>query len=383
MVEQTRYQKQRAAWQLPIDFFYCWPAIIAAMSAGAVVASSNELFSHITGSREQNAPRPEPAWTTPHHIRLELGTMRLRDFSTTAHGVPTLVCAPYALHCATIADFAPDHSLVETLRQSGVGRLHVTDWRSATLAMRDFSIDHYFADLNIAIDELGPPVDLIGLCQGGWLALAFAARFPHKVRRLVLAGAPIDIAAAESRISNFARCTPLAVFEQVVRAGGGCVLGKRMLDLWGSSLNVNEERQVLQIPDNADSASVQSLLLRFADWYDTTVDLPGAYYLQVVSWLFKENRLAEGKFVVLGRSIDLKTVRHPTFLLAGRDDDLIASEQLFGAARRIGTPKTEVKMITAPCGHLGLFLGAETLKCYWTRIAGWLDEGRQDVQRAA
>jgi poly(3-hydroxyalkanoate) synthetase len=309
--------------------------------------------------------------------------MRLRDFSTTAHGVPTLVCAPYALHSATIADFAPDHSLVEMLRQSGVGRLYVTDWRSATPAMRDLSIDHYFADLNIAVDELGPPVDLIGLCQGGWLALAFAARFPQKVRRLVLAGAPIDFAAAESKISNIARYTPLAVFEQVVRAGGGRVLGNRMLNLWSLRLNVNEERQVLQIPDDADPASIQNLLLRFADWYDTTVDLPGTYYLQVVSWLFKENRLAEGKFVVLGRRVDLKTVRHPIFLLAGRDDDLIASEQLFGAARRIGTPKAKIEMATAPCGHLSLFLGAETLRRCWTRIAGWLAEDREDVQRAA
>jgi pimeloyl-ACP methyl ester carboxylesterase len=42
------------------------------------------------------------------------------------------------------------------------------------------SIDSYLADLNIAVDELGPPVDLIGLCQGGWLALVYAARFPKK-----------------------------------------------------------------------------------------------------------------------------------------------------------------------------------------------------------
>jgi pimeloyl-ACP methyl ester carboxylesterase len=41
------------------------------------------------------------------------------------------------------------------------------------------------------VDDIGPPVDLIGLCQGGWLSLVYAARFPGKVRRLVLAGAPI------------------------------------------------------------------------------------------------------------------------------------------------------------------------------------------------
>ena len=77
---------------------------------------------------------------------------------------------------------------------SGRSRVFVTDWRSATPEMRYFTIDSYLADLNVAVDQLGPPVDLIGLCQGGWLALVYAARFPTKVRRLVLVGAPIDIA---------------------------------------------------------------------------------------------------------------------------------------------------------------------------------------------
>ena len=48
------------------------------------------------------------------------------------------------------------------------------------------SIDTYLADLNVVVDHLGGAVDLIGLCQGGWLSLMYAARFPAKVRRLVL-----------------------------------------------------------------------------------------------------------------------------------------------------------------------------------------------------
>jgi poly(3-hydroxyalkanoate) synthetase len=383
MGEKTRYPKDRAAEQHPSNIFFYWPAVMAATATGAVAASLNEYARHFAGSREQDVPEPEQPWATPHHIRLELETMRLRDFSTTTHGVPTLVCAPYALHCANIADFAPGHSLVETLRRSGVSRIHVTDWRSATSAMQGLSIDNYFADLNVAVDELGPPVDLIGLCQGGWLALAFAARFPQKVRKLVLAGAPIDIAAGESKISNIATRTPLAVFEQLVRAGGGRALGKYLLELWESALEMNDKRLVLQISDNADSTSIQNLLRLFDNWYDTTVNLPGNYYLQVVSWLFKENRLAEGKFVALGRRLDLKTVCHPIFLLAGRDDELVASGQILGTAQRIGTPKTEIETATEPCCHLSLFLGAATLKRRWTQIAHWLADDQQNKQQAA
>jgi pimeloyl-ACP methyl ester carboxylesterase len=45
--------------------------------------------------------------------------------------------------------------------------------------MRYLSIDNYLADLDVAVDELGGKVDLVGLCQGGWMALLFAARFPE------------------------------------------------------------------------------------------------------------------------------------------------------------------------------------------------------------
>ena len=78
----------------------------------------------------------------------------------------------------------------------------MTDWRSASPDMRFLAIDNYLADLNVLVDELGGYVDLIGLCQGGWLALTYAARFPLKVRKLVLAGAPIDVAAGTSRLSD-------------------------------------------------------------------------------------------------------------------------------------------------------------------------------------
>ena len=164
-------------------------------------------------------------------------------------GVPTLLCPPLALHGAAIADLAPGYSLVSALRGAGIERLFMADWRSASPEMRYLGIDDYLADLNILVDELGGLVDLVGLCQGGWLSLVYAGRFPGKVRKLAMAGAPIDITARQSTLSAIAEATPMAVFQGLVDLGGGRVIGRDVASFWGNNAtDANEIRRALQTP---------------------------------------------------------------------------------------------------------------------------------------
>ncbi|OIQ73902.1 acyl-CoA synthetase [mine drainage metagenome] len=352
-----------------LEDFLAWP-----LAAVTQIAQANLrlLESLMPPARQSASPDSSFPWTSANTIALELATMRLRDFSIGADGPATLICAPYALHGATIADFAPGHSVVETLCQSGLSRVFVTDWRPATPETRYLTIDSYLADLNVAVDELGPPVDLVGLCQGGWLALVYAARFPKKVRRLVLVGAPVDIAAAESQLSRFVAGTPSSMFEEFVRSGEGIVHGGRMLEMWGIAHGPGEAEATLQTPDDIDSARRRELSERFRRWYVETVELPGSFYLQVVQWIFRENRIAEGRFVALGQRIDLAKLEIPMFLLAASHDEVVSVDQLFAVARLVGTPAGHLVKMIEPCVHLGLFLGAKVLDGPWRIIARWL-----------
>jgi poly(3-hydroxyalkanoate) synthetase len=354
-----------------------WP-----FAAAVQVAQANlQLFETLMPRAKQGPRRASQfPWTSANKIALELASMRLRDFSTRSDGPATLICAPYALHGATIADFAPGHSVVEVLRQGGLSRVFVTDWRSAMAETRYFTIDNYLADLNVAVDELGPPVDLIGLCQGGWLALVYAARFPKKVRRLVLVGAPIDIAAAQSQLSRFAGDMPSTMFDEFVRSGDGIVHGEQMLGMWGLSHGPDEAETSLQTPGDIDIERRRELSERFRQWHAETVDLPGSFYLQVVTWLFKENRIAKGTFVALGQCIDLAKLDAPIFLLAASHDEVVSRDQLFAVARLVGTPAEQLVRMTEPCGHLGLFLGADVLGGSWRKIADWLLQDLSEPQ---
>lgn len=308
-------------------------------------------------------------WTTPNSVALELATMQLRDCSRIPSGQAALVCAPYALHRALIADFAPGHSVVQSLQNGGIDRVYLTDWRSATSDMRYLSIDSYLGDLNVAVDEIGAPVDLVGLCQGGWLSLVYAARFPAKVRRLVLVGAPVD-SSIESSLSRLARNAPELVYEQLVARGGGNVSGEEMLRLWSKAPDHDDIVAALQrdLSDEQGSA----LLARFDCWNAAALNLPGAYYLEIVNGIFRENRIAGGSFVALGRPIDLKAVKTPIFLLAGLDDDVVPATQALATANLVGTPPAFIAAASEPSNHLGLFMGARTHAQAWPRIAEWL-----------
>jgi poly(3-hydroxybutyrate) depolymerase len=352
---------------------FFWPAIAAA-AASDMAALFAKRFAELAVGPD-DAPAREPQWATPHTITLELKTARLRDFSSAKNASPVLLCAPYALHGAAIADLAPGHSLVAALRHAGLQRLVVSEWRSANSDMRFLGIDDYLADLNVLVDEIGAPIDLIGMCQGGWMALVYAARFPAKVRKLVLAGAPIDIAAAPSALSTLAEGAPLAAFHELVRLGDGVLPGRKVLKLWGPETVAAEEiHQILQSNEAIGSPAFARLQASFHDWYSWTVDLPGSFFLECVERLYKRNELATGSFVALGQRVDLATITIPMFLLAAQDDELVAPPQLFAAAHLVGTAPHDVRKAIVPCRHVGLFAGKRTLEEFWPRIVRWLSE---------
>ena len=350
---------------------FLWPALAAA-SASEFAGSIAKQIIGLSGATDASSAL-EPDWTTPNSVALELNSVRLRDFSTAQEGVPTLLCAPFALHGAAIVDLAPEHSLVASLRAAGITRLFVTHWCSADDAMRFLTIDDYLADLNVLVDHLGGDVDLVGVCQGGWLSLMYAARFPTKVRKLVLAGAPIDIAAAPSGLTAITDSNPLSLFQELVKLGGGRVLGHAVQKFWGpDNLSADDIHQLLQAREPIDSPTFAPLEQRFRAWNAWTVDLPGAYYLEVVDRLYKHNALATGHFVALGQTIDLATMRAPLYLVAARDDELIAPAQLLATEQLVGTPAHDIHKEIVDGRHLGLFVGRKTLDDTWQRIAHWL-----------
>src|SRR6202023_1853277 len=321
--------------QFPYSAFF-WPALAAA-SAGEIASSFAAHFLGFSGDADGDHTLQEPEGATPSKIALDLHAVRLRDFTVAKSGVPPLLCTPLALHGAAVADLAAGHSLVAALRGAGIERLFMTDWRSASADMRFLGIDECLADLNVLVDHVGGLVDLIGLCQGGWLSLVYAGRFPAKVRKLVMAGAPVDIAARQSRLSAIAEATPRIMFQSLVNLGNGRVIGRNLAKFWGNDTEASDIRESLQTLQPIGSPEFKRLEAIFKNRNSWTIDVPGRYYLEVVDKLYKRNELASGSFVALGQKIDLSRLRLPMYLLAGSAGEVGAPEQLLAVERLVGT----------------------------------------------
>ncbi|MEK4032656.1 alpha/beta fold hydrolase [Methylocystis sp. IM3] len=319
--------------------------------------------------------RPPPQWATPARLALDLAALRLWDFSTGNAARPVVVLAPFALHDAQIADLAPGHSLISALLRHGCPRLFLIEWKSATRATCRATTDDLLAALNVAIDDVGAPVDLVGLCQGGWLSLVYAARFPAKAARIVLVGTPVDVRAAPSALSEPVASTCEEDIRRLIDMGGGCVRGERMATVWPRE-DDEEKRLVdsLEIDPPFAGPEAQQAIAAFRDWDRRPLDLPGPYFQEVFSRLYRDNLLASGGFPALGRSIDLRALRQPLFLLIGERDAIAPPAQAL-AVTRLAQGRAETAQ--APCSHLALFMGRRTIETQWPRVAAWLEEARR------
>ncbi len=155
--------------------------------------------------------------------------------------------------------------------------------------------------------------------------------------------------------------------------GGGLMKGKLMLQGWKNMHPAQHYMQEhIDLYEHMDDPAYLAKEETFASWYENPIDLPGRWYLQVISQLFQANLLAKGQFIGLGRKLSLRNITCPNYLLAGAADEITTPEQILGAARYIGTPKDQIIQKTVPGGHVGLFMGAQNLKEHWPAIARWI-----------
>ena len=324
---------------------------------------------------EISRPIPKPKWTTENSIKLELPSVILRDFSVGKDEDAILIIPPQAGHHSCIADFNRGQSLVEAALKAGKKSVYATEWKDATLERRSETIDDFILAMRECIKSINSKVTLIGLCQGGWQAAIYAALFPADVSCLVLAAAPIDFQAGNSKIGKCTSLFPLSFYRSMVMMGGGLLDGKFLLT--GFKMLNPVERYCGDYFDIFFNIADNTYLERnrkFREWYEYTQCIPGDFFLQVVEDLFIGNKLIKGELIILDKKVDLAAINHPLFLIAGEKDDITPGEQLFNIEHYVKSES--IYKYTLPAGHIGIFMARKIIDNYWPNIFAEIIQAR-------
>src|SRR5690348_8972176 len=94
------------------------------------------------------------------------------------------------------------------------------------------------------------------------------------------------------------------------------------------------------------------------------------FYLWIVRHLFRDNELVLGRLEIGGRRVDPQSLAMPLHLLAGAADHISPPDQVFAIADHASTADELIRRDVVPGGHLGLFMGHQSLREYWPPMLG-------------
>jgi poly(3-hydroxybutyrate) depolymerase len=319
--------------------------------------------------------RESPSWTLPNTVVFDAPVARLRDFTrrgTSRKVVPTLVLPPQAGHDSCIVDYSKEQSQMGAVMAAGLGRAFSLDWKGATDETKHATIDDYLDVIDMAVEHCGGQVNLIGDCQGGWLATIYAALHPERINTLTLAGAPIDFHAGEpiihEVIQQLAPGGDLAFYEALVAMDGGVLKGEHMLSGFMLIQPSSEIGRQFELFQHLDDEAYVARYAEFEDWFKHTQDIPGGFYLWIVQHLFRDNALISGSMRIRGKHVNLANLKMPLQLLAGAGDHITPPDQVFAIAALASTPEKDIYRDVTSGGHLGLFMGHEALRDHWPQL---------------
>jgi len=205
------------------------------------------------------------------------------------------------------------------------------------------------------------PIDLLGVCQGGWLSAGLTSLHPQLVNRLALFATPINMKTGEDNaIEHYCKLPGVMAWHRLaVMMNGGIQLGVMQ---WMAFAMANPVPVFLTRYADRMRYSLEGNDAALAkwdkeqDWYDYSIDLHGGWFLEAMENHFIGNKLWDGTWTLSdGQVPNLSNIDCPLFVYAGGDDPITHPKQALGIADRVSS--TEIHTHTFPgAGHTAPFV---------------------------
>lgn len=284
----------------------------------------------------------------------------------------------------TMTDLQEDRSLVRNLLARGVD-LWVVDWGDASRADRWLTIDDYVSGyldecVTAMCEATGQPkVGMLGICEGGTFALAYAALNPERVQSLMLTITPVDFHAdlekdvsEQGFINVWTRSLTDEDVDKMIEVWG-VLPGEFMGAIFSMMTPIRSlTKYNLDLLDVVDDDKKLLNFLRMEKWLADRPHHAGEAAKQWLKDMYQQNKLIRNEWELGGRKVDLKKVTMPVLNIYAEADTIVPPSTSRALDGKLGTKDyTEMGLRG---GHIGVFVSSKSQGIVGQGISDWLAE---------
>jgi polyhydroxyalkanoate synthase subunit PhaC len=356
MADRAHHQHALGRGPHPLPLFL-------SLASRALADEPDRLAAVLAGlKRYRTAPVAAPMPSLP--VVAKHGGVRLLQVGGPPNG-PALVVVPSLINAPAVLDLAPDRSLVRFLAASG-HRTLLVDWGGMANAERRLGLAGLVSmRLLPLLRGLNVPVQLLGYCLGGTLALAAARLLEGQAKALVLVATPwhfdgFPTHARRNALETWAAIRPI-----------GRALGAVPVSLLNPLFWSLDEQAVLSkfeaIARRPEGDSAIGWFAAVEDWANSgaPITLPVARDLFVKG--FGQDRIGAGGWKVQGQPITPEMLEIPILDFGATRDRIVPS------AARLRMKSIDRRDVSA--GHVGMVVGSGARETLWQPLSNWLHRG--------
>ena len=298
----------------------------------------------------QEAPRPAPP--APMPALAEAGGAALRDYGGEG---PSVLFVPSLINPPNVLDMG-ERSLLRWLARRG-RRVLLLDWGWPGPDRRQMSVaGHVERILLPLMSAPGEPVDLVGYCLGGTMALAAARLGPARSVATLATPWHFNGFPDESRAS-LARLWEGA--QPAVAALGLLPMEVLQCAFW----NLDPARTIAKFIAFAglEGAEARTFVM-LEDWANDGPPISEAAAREMFETLFRDDFSGAGEWTVGGAAIDPAALGIPLLNIVSTTDRIVPAATAIRAGERLDLS----------LGHVGMVVGSKAEAQLWTPLAAWL-----------
>jgi len=321
------------------------------MLRSTTAANPERMQAALAGLRKyQEAERPSPP--DPMPTVAEAHGAALRDYGGDG---PTVLFVPSLINPPNVLDMG-DRSLLRWLAAQG-RRVLLLDWGWPGAGRRSLSVAGHVEEILLPLMEgVGAPVDLVGYCLGGTMALSAAG--PGKARSVATLAAPwhFDGFPGEAR-SDLGKLWNDA--QPAVHALGLLPMEVLQCAFW----SLDPERTIAKFEAFASLEGEEArTFVMLEDWANDGPPLSEAAAREMFESLFAGDTPGRGAWNVAGDIVDPAALLCPLLNIVSTTDRIVPPATAPQAGERLDLA----------LGHVGMVVGRRAPEMLWAPLGAWL-----------